>query len=133
MWRVRLPFTFEYPLIRELDEERFLIVETRQLTTDNGHIFTTTGQRLLSFNAGDGVEDVLIQASRIVISYFDEGVLGGTKPASDGLAVFNFTGQQVFGFNASRTSYWTATACVGKARIACWLIRTPTLSSGKFA
>jgi hypothetical protein len=105
MWRIRLPFTFEYPLIRELDEERFLIVETRQLTTDNGHIFTTTGQRLLSFNAGDGVEDVLIQASRIVISYFDEGVLGGTKPASDGLAVFNFTGQQVFGFNASQPHF----------------------------
>lgn len=111
-WRIRLRFTFEYPLIRELDEERFLIVETRQLTTDNGHIFTTAGQRLLSFNAGDGVEDVLIQASHIVISYFDEGVLGGTKPASDGLAVFDFAGQQVFGFNSSQPHFILDCYCI---------------------
>ena len=118
--RVRLPFTFEYPLIRELDEERFLIVETRQLTTNNGHIFTYTGQRLLSFEAGDGIEDVLIQAGRIVISYFDEGVLSGTKPASDGLAVFDFTGQQVFGFNTSQPHFILDCYCMcrqGKSKI----------------
>jgi hypothetical protein len=73
-WKVRLSYSFEYPLIREVDEERFLIIEARQPVAHNGHIFATTGHKLLSFYAGDGIEDVLIQAGHIVISYFDEGV-----------------------------------------------------------
>jgi hypothetical protein len=100
-WRLALPNTFEHPLIRELDEERFLIVEARRSARPNGHIFATSGQKLASFEAGDGIEDVLIQASRIVIAYFDEGVVGGKLPSRDGIAVFDFTGQQLFGFNAS--------------------------------
>jgi hypothetical protein len=104
-WKVHLPYSFEHPFIRELDKERFLIVEARQPVAHNGHIFATTGHRLGSFDAGDGIADVLIQAGCIVISYFDEGVLGGDGPGSDGLAVFDFTGQQVFGFNTSQPHF----------------------------
>lgn len=100
-WRLALPNTFKQPLIRELDEERFLIVEAHRPTALNGHIFATTGHKLASFEAGDGIEEVLIQAGRIVIAYFDEGVVAGKLPGRDGLAVFDFTGQQLFGFNAS--------------------------------
>jgi hypothetical protein len=104
-WQVHLPYSFEHPLIRALDEARFLIVEARQSATPNGHIFATTGHKLGSFEAGDGIEDVLIQAGCIVISYFDEGVLGGKGPGREGLAVFDFTGHQVFGFNSSQAHF----------------------------
>lgn len=95
-----LRYQFRYGFIRELDAERFLIVGADPGTTDTGHIFDVSGRQLLTFDAGEYVEDVLIQAGQIVISYFDQGI-GEGKPSSDGLAVFDFAGQQVFGSNSS--------------------------------
>ena len=99
-WQLPLHREFRFPIVRQLDNARFLIVESRRGATDNGHVFDITGRRLLAFDAGDAIEDVLVQAGKIVISYFDEGI-GKDKPSSDGLAVFDFEGQQLFGFNTS--------------------------------
>jgi hypothetical protein len=103
--RLSLPHPFQFPLIRRVDADRFLVVDARRGQAPNGHLFDRAGRRLISFDAGDGVEDVLVLAERIVVSYFDEGVLSGKRPAADGLAVFDFTGQQCFGYNAEHAPY----------------------------
>ncbi|WP_188816231.1 hypothetical protein [Hymenobacter cavernae] len=104
-FQVQLPHQFRFPLIRALDKTRFLIIEGRQRIEPNGHIFDYAGNKLLSFEAGDGVEDVLVQARQIVVSYFDEGVASDKKPSSDGLAVSDFTGQQRYGLNSSQSYF----------------------------
>ncbi|GAB2964848.1 hypothetical protein GCM10027048_37910 [Hymenobacter coalescens] len=103
-WRLPLKRKFEFPLIRRFDAERFLLVEARRDQHNNAFLFSTAGELLLSFDAGDAVEDVLVLADRIVISYFDEAA-GEPPPAGDGLAVFDFAGRQVFGFNSSQTEF----------------------------
>ncbi|SHK17928.1 hypothetical protein [Hymenobacter psychrotolerans] len=104
-WRLALQQQFRFPLIRKIDDTRFLIVESRRGPQDNGHVFGVSGNKLLTFNAGDAVEAVLVQDEKIVISYFDEGI-GSGKPSSDGLAVFNFDGQQLWGFNSSNPAHF---------------------------
>ncbi|OUJ68946.1 hypothetical protein [Hymenobacter crusticola] len=104
-FQVPLPYQFRFPLIRALDNTRFLIVEARSRLEPNGHIFDYAGTKLLSFEAGDGIADVLVQARQIVVSYFDEGVASDKKPSSDGLAVFDFTGQQRYGLNSSQSYF----------------------------
>lgn len=99
-WQLPLKQEYSFPIIRKLNKTQFLLVEARYgLTADSGHIFNFDGEELLSFDAGECIEDVLIQAGRIVISYFDQAA-GQPPPSSDGIAVFDFTGHQVFGFNS---------------------------------
>lgn len=101
---LRLPLrqVFRSPIIREIDENRFLVIDAGTSLTDNGFIFDNTGHALVQFNAGSCIEDVLIQAGQIVISYFDQGVLSFQKPSSDGIAVFDLAGQQLYGLNSSQ-------------------------------
>lgn len=113
-WQIHLTQQFQYPLIRVLDEQRFVVVDARRGATNNGFIFTNDGHQTGQFNAGDGVEDVLVQAGRLVISYFDEGIMGGQLPSSDGLALFDFSGQQLFGFNSSWHPFIVDCYCVCK-------------------
>jgi hypothetical protein len=102
--QVGLASCFRYPLIRRLDPERFVIVETQQLGA-NAHVFDWTGRQLGSLEVGAGIQDVLVQAGRLVVAYFDEGVLSGRWPAADGLSVFEVSGAQVFGYNTSYTPH----------------------------
>ncbi|GAB3232344.1 hypothetical protein GCM10027346_19540 [Hymenobacter seoulensis] len=111
--RIQLHEQFRHPRIRELNAELFLIVEGRLRTTDNAHIFDRAGRKLLTFNAGDAIADVLIQQGQIVISYFDEGI-GSKTPSRDGLAVFDFSGQQVFGYNSSQPYFILDCYCMTK-------------------
>ncbi|RYZ51294.1 MAG: hypothetical protein EOP49_12055 [Sphingobacteriales bacterium] len=90
-----------FPLIRKLDEDRFIVVDQRTKDVPNGHIYSFTGEKLRLFLIGDGVEDILVHNSRIVATYFDEGVVGSDGPNNEGLAVFDFEGQLEFGFNTS--------------------------------
>ncbi|GGF07190.1 hypothetical protein [Hymenobacter cavernae] len=114
-WKLALQQPFRYPFIRQLNEERFLIVEGRQSSgmNNNGHILDQSGRELLTFDAGDAVADVLVQAARIVISYFDEGI-GNHKPSSDGLAVFDTQGQQLYGYNSSASGFILDCYCMTK-------------------
>lgn len=104
-WQLPLRQQFRFPIIRKIDDDRFLVVESRHSLQDNGHVFENNGRKLLTFDAGDAVEDVLVQEGKIVVSYFDEGI-GSGKPSSDGLAVFDLSGKQVFGFNSSHQSHF---------------------------
>lgn len=90
-----------YPIIRRLNKETFFIADSRAEKYNNGYIFNFTGQLVKSFLAGDGIEDIVVHSDKIVITYFDEGVFGSDGPNVDGLAVFDFEGQQEFGINSS--------------------------------
>lgn len=104
-WQLPLKQPMRHPMIRRVDDERFLLVESRCLPrTKNGHLFSASGKLLLHFEAGDAIEDAVVQAGRIVISYFDEAA-GSPSPAGDILAVFDLHGQQLFGFNSSQQEF----------------------------
>jgi hypothetical protein len=99
-WRLPLKRRFHYPLIRRINAERFLLLEQRRGPRANAFIFSAAGEQLLAFDAGDAVEDVVVQAGCLVVSYFDQAA-GQPPPAGDGLAVFDLQGQQLFGYNTS--------------------------------
>lgn len=100
--KLMLDIDFNFPIIRKLDDKTFIIVDTQTGKINNGYIFNFSGELLKSFLAGDGIEDIVIQCNKIIITYFDEGVLGKQGPNNDGLAVFDFSGAQIFGFNSSK-------------------------------
>lgn len=100
--RVKINLQVQYPIIRILDNNRFLLADSR--TTDyqrNAFIYDFSGQLLNSFLAGDGIQDILVHNSKIIVTFFDEGVFGEDGPNNNGLTVFNFEGIQEFGFNES--------------------------------
>ena len=58
------------------------------------------GAILRSFSVGDGVNDALILSDFIVISYFDEGIYGDTRPAKEGIAIFDHSGAYLWGYQS---------------------------------
>lgn len=100
-YNLNITIDLRFPIIRRLDNERFLIADGRIKNGNNAYILNFNGQLLTSFLAGDGIEDIVIHRKKIVITYFDEGIYGCDKPNGDVLAVFNFNGQQEFGVNSS--------------------------------
>jgi hypothetical protein len=99
--RLTVEIDIRFPIIRRLNNDVFLIVDTRTDNSPNGHLYDFTGQKVKAFLIGDGVEDVVINHGKIVATYFDEGVVGEDGPNNDGVAVFDFEGNQLFGFNSS--------------------------------
>lgn len=98
---LKIEIEIRFPIIRRLSNETFFIADSRTKKDNNGYIFNFNGQLLKSFLAGDGIEDIVIQREKIIITYFDEGVYGSEGPNSDGLSVFSFEGKQEFGVNSS--------------------------------
>ena len=88
-------------MARIINEEKILIVLDRPASIANALIIDYTGKPYVKFSIGTSINDIKINGKRIIVSYFDEGVLQGDKPDCDALAVFNFNGEQVFGFNSS--------------------------------
>jgi hypothetical protein len=100
--QLKVNIEIKFPIIRRLNNETFLIADSRTKDNPNGHIYSFNGQLIKSFLAGDGIEDILVHRDKIIITYFDEGVLGADGPNNDGAAVFAFSGEQIFGFNSSK-------------------------------
>lgn len=90
---------FRFPQIRLLTEGRFLVADSRTNASVNAFIYDLNGQLQTSFLAGDGIEDILILKDKIVFSYFDQGVFGKDGPNNEGLTVFDFNGNFLYGFN----------------------------------
>ncbi len=99
--RFTLKRLFRFPIIRWLCSTSFLVVNRRCHQSPNAFIFNLQGDEILSFFAGDGIEDILILDDKIIISYFDEGVFGDTGPNNEGLAIFDLHGHFLYGFNTS--------------------------------
>jgi hypothetical protein len=98
--KLKIEIDIRFPVIRRLDSETFFIADSRTQKGNNGYIFNFNGQLVKSFLAGDGIEDIIVHRGKIVITYFDEGVYRSDGPSGDGLAVFDFLGQQEFGVNS---------------------------------
>lgn len=98
--KLKIEITLETPIIRKLDDELFLLTDTRTAEEMNGYIFSFDGHLKTTFLAGDGIQDIVVQNKKIIITYFDEGVFGGNGPNNDGLSVFDFYGNQLWGFNS---------------------------------
>ena len=99
--KLKIHVEFRFPIIRRLNKETFFIADSRTNNNVNGYIYNFSGQLINSFLAGDGIEDIVVHHNKIVVTYFDEGIYGVDGPNRDGLAVFNFEGQQEFGINSS--------------------------------
>lgn len=98
-FQTSITLNITYPLIRRLDKARTLLVDCRtRKDKPNAWIIDENGIVQTTFLAGDGVEDVVVLNSKIVISYFDEGVFSGVGPSDQGVVVFDFEGNILFGY-----------------------------------
>jgi hypothetical protein len=96
--------------IQPLPGDRWLAVRAlSQNDADrNAHVYDANGRLLSSFAAGDGIQDVQTdEAGSVWVSYFDEGVFGGTTLSHSGLVCLSDAGELLFDFAAQ------SHACVG--------------------
>lgn len=97
--KFKLSRRFKTPIIRQLNNETFLVANSRiKKNIDNCFIFDYSGNLKSQFYAGDGIMDIEVISGKIVISYFDEGVSAGL-PGEDGLAIFDANGRNLWGYN----------------------------------
>lgn len=99
-YKIELRKAFEFPLIRQLTNESFLVAEARvKGNADNCFIYDLEGNIIMKFFAGDGIADIVVSSKKIVITYFDEGVYGNYGPNNGGLVIFDFNGKILLNYN----------------------------------
>lgn len=108
-FRTRLPENILLFRVRQLSDNLFLVLSIPAKGEHNAQIYDYEGKFQLSFFAGDGIEDVLVFKDKIVFTYFDEGVFGNEGPNLEGLTVFNFHGEMLYGFNSN--AIWLIADC----------------------
>lgn len=92
---------FIRPLIRLAPDGSFILVNVRARANEaNCYWYNEEGVLLDQFYIGDGVSEVIVLDRKIVVSYFDEGILSGVLPSREGVAVFNNQGEMLFGYNS---------------------------------
>ena len=85
-----------------LGADEWLLVRGRAKgnSDQNAHVYDSAGTLSRSFHAGDGIEDIqTTEDGRTWVSYFDEGVFGGTTLGQAGLACLDRSGQVNFKFS----------------------------------
>jgi hypothetical protein len=98
--RIEITQSFEFPIIRQLNDNLFLIADSRTSNqTDNCFIYDLKGNVHGQFFAGDGIEDIEILREKIIVTYFDEGVYGADGPNNEGLVIFDFKGEILLKYN----------------------------------
>jgi hypothetical protein len=98
-FQTSIKLNITYPLIRRLDKTQTLLVDCRtKKNKPNAWIIDENGIIQTTFMAGDGVEDVVVLNNKIIISYFDEGVFSGIGSSDQGVVVFDFEGNILFGY-----------------------------------
>lgn len=107
-WKTNIKDEFKHPIIRRIDDDSVLIVETRvKENNENAKVFNKNGELTNSFYIGDAVNDVIVYERKLVVSYFDEGVMAQKKYSKEGLALFNKKGIMKWGFNSnSKFEIW---------------------------
>jgi hypothetical protein len=105
-----------FPVIRWITYNRFLLVDPRtKVGRDNAWILSDDGELLSRFCAGDGIQDIPIASSEIVVTYFDEGVFVRVPPSDQGVCVFSQRGDLEFGYS----SYFVDAVDVADCYCAC--------------
>lgn len=97
---IEIARAFEFPIIRQLNTNSFLIAEARiKGKADNCFIYDLKGNVLRTFFAGDGIQDVEVFRDKIIVTYFDEGIYGADGPGNGGLVLFDFEGTILYKYN----------------------------------
>ena len=98
--KVKIHQLFKFPVIRQLNDNSFLIADSRtNEKDDNCFIYDREGNVLKQFYSGDGIQDIEVVRDKIIITYFDEGVYGADGPNNEGLVVFDFDGNILSKYN----------------------------------
>lgn len=87
-----------YPRVRRVRAGLLLLFRYRTSGEPNASLYTDSGEHVRSFYVGDGVQDVLVCGSKIVLTYFDEGVFSGEAFGREGVVVFNQRGDALWGY-----------------------------------
>ncbi|WP_160136031.1 hypothetical protein [Chryseobacterium sp. c4a] len=98
---VPLELRLDIEIVKIINEEKILIVLGNSDLIENALIIDYQGNIQVQFSIGIYINDIIINGKKIIVSYYDQGVMGSNGPNNDALAVFNLKGQQVFGFNSS--------------------------------
>lgn len=90
--QIQLPEKVRFPCVRFIDENSFLVVDSRANPNQkNGWIIKSSGEVISNFSAGDAIQDVVVTKDFIVITYFDES--GG-----EGINIYNLNGVKLFNY-----------------------------------
>lgn len=101
-WMVEIKNDFQFPIIRRIDINSILIAESRSGENDkNAKIYNNNGEITNSFPMGDAINDIIVFDRKIIVSYFDEGVMPKKKFSKEGLAVFHKKGEMIWGVNSN--------------------------------
>ena len=93
-------FACHFPIIRWIDNHRFLIADKRNPSKqENLSIFDTTGRLLTAFYCGDAISTIEVTKEGIWISYFDEGIFGNGI-STEGIVLFSFEGTPLFKYHS---------------------------------
>lgn len=114
--QILLPEKVRFPIIRSIDDETVLVVDSRMqvlnyefeefepgksrltnvqyLNENNAWLIGSTGKIKAAFCADDAIEDVIVTKDFIVVTQFDEGAIGG-----DGITIFDLKGNRLFGYH----------------------------------
>ncbi|MEL6973604.1 MAG: hypothetical protein AAFO02_25860 [Bacteroidota bacterium] len=91
-----------HPSIRLLPDGGFVIIDVRtRANEENCFFYDDQGNLERSLYVGDGISELLIFDSKIVVSYFDEGVLEGQIPSREGVTIFDLQGNILYGYNSN--------------------------------
>ena len=69
----------------------------------NAWLVDSCGQVRQTFSFGDGIKGVFCTDDYVVVTYFDEGIFGGMPIPAEGLAVFDRSGEFLWGWNGTLT------------------------------
>jgi hypothetical protein len=101
--KFQISHNFSFPIIRQINDESFLIADARKSKgVNNCFVCDLHGNIMEQFSMGDGIEDIEIIKEKIIVTYFDEGVIkgvGGKDPNKEGLAVLDLKGNLLLGYN----------------------------------
>jgi hypothetical protein len=95
--QIRLPKEIWFPMVRALQDDTALVVDSRAGRELNGWIIDSDGEVIRNFYAGDAIEDILVSDRFIVVSYFDESALFGGMEGN-GVVIFDNKGNYEFGY-----------------------------------
>ncbi|MGI0009917.1 MAG: hypothetical protein ACREAE_00785, partial [Nitrosopumilaceae archaeon] len=115
---VALPQQLGFPLVRAIDDETALVINSRTGWLEkNAWIITSAGEVNAHFYAGDAVQDLLASKTFLVVTYFDESAYISSMIEGNGVAIFDIEGNFLFGY---KDLFGDEAVDVADCYAACW-------------
>ncbi|WP_281863613.1 TetR family transcriptional regulator [Planomicrobium okeanokoites] len=90
---------------------RWIDADTILLAEEKLRIIDMSGKLLHTFNAGEAIENIIVEKAGIWVSYFDEGI--GEEISDEGLRLFDFKGKTLFRYHSDLLHRPTIFSCYG--------------------